>query len=401
MLSIRRRQRPVKRRRGSFPRRPTVSTCRARSTAWTTCPFPLRPALSIVLSQRPDGPRRHREARPVESVLAAKNFSELRGNSWLSLKIKQRHRLRSRQRHRRRRSATSGSRTARSSPRRPIRTSLPDQVPSTPPAWSSCPAASTCTRHIAGPKVNVARKMRPEDKRRADPVRRTPLTRSGTIGSVPSTFATGYLYAGMGYTTAFDAAIPPLGARHAHEEFHDTPIIDKGFYVLIGNNHYVLQADRRQGKPERLQAFVGLAARTRPRATPSSWSTPAASRSGSRRADNVHGLDDDVESLRRHAAADHRRARPGGDGPRLAAPRPHPLQQPRHARQLEDHAGHDGGARRPPRPPHAHPVPQLRRRRRTTRARSARSVPSWPTTSTPTATSRSTSARCCSAKRPR
>src|SRR4051812_23026221 len=64
--------------------------------------------------------------------------------------------------------------------------------------------------HIAGPKVNLARKMRPEDKRRAPVVRRTPLTRSGTTGSVPSTFATGYLYAGMGYTTAFDAAIPPL-----------------------------------------------------------------------------------------------------------------------------------------------------------------------------------------------
>ncbi len=95
--------------------------------------------------------------------------------------------------------------------------------------------------HIAGPKVNVARKMRPEDKRKAPPVRRTPITRSGTTGSVPSTFATGYLYAGLGYTTAFDAAIPPLGARHAHEEFHDTPIIDKGFLVLFGNNHYVLR----------------------------------------------------------------------------------------------------------------------------------------------------------------
>src|SRR5947208_16606213 len=73
--------------------------------------------------------------------------------------------------------------------------------------------------HIAGPKVNLARKMRPEDKRKAPMVRRTPLTRSGTVGSVPTTFATGYLYAGMGYTTVFDAAVPPLGARHAHQEF--------------------------------------------------------------------------------------------------------------------------------------------------------------------------------------
>jgi len=115
--------------------------------------------------------------------------------------------------------------------------------------------------HIAGPKVNAARKMRPEDKRKAPPVRRTALTRSGTTGSVPSTFATGYLYAGMGYTTAFDAAVPPLGARHAHEEFHDTPIIDKGFFVLMGNNHFALQqisalASDPHGASARLKGFA-------------------------------------------------------------------------------------------------------------------------------------------------
>ncbi len=110
--------------------------------------------------------------------------------------------------------------------------------------------------HIAGPKVNLARKMRPEDKRKAPVVRRTAVSRSGTTGSVPSTFATGYLYAGMGYTTVFDAAIPPLSARHAHEEFHDTPIIDKGFFLLFGNNHYVMKQIAAK-EPERLKAFVG------------------------------------------------------------------------------------------------------------------------------------------------
>src|SRR5262245_12286397 len=50
--------------------------------------------------------------------------------------------------------------------------------------------------HIVGPKVNTARKMCPEQKRRDEPVRRTKLTHSGTMGSVPSTFATGYKYAG-------------------------------------------------------------------------------------------------------------------------------------------------------------------------------------------------------------
>jgi len=109
--------------------------------------------------------------------------------------------------------------------------------------------------HIAGPKVNAARKMRPEDHRQAPPVVRGRWHRSGAGGSVPSTFATGYLYAGLGYTTAFDAAVPPLGARHAHEEFHDTPVIDKGFFVLMGNNHYVLQQIAR-GEYNRLRDFA-------------------------------------------------------------------------------------------------------------------------------------------------
>jgi formylmethanofuran dehydrogenase subunit A len=109
--------------------------------------------------------------------------------------------------------------------------------------------------HIAGPKVNAARKMRPEEKRKAAPVHRTAITHSGTMGSVPSTFATGYKYAGLGYTTAFDAAVPPLAARHTHEEFSDTPCLDKGFYVLMGNNHYVMQSIKNQ-EPERLKTFM-------------------------------------------------------------------------------------------------------------------------------------------------
>lgn len=110
--------------------------------------------------------------------------------------------------------------------------------------------------HIAGPKVNMGRKLRPDDKRRSAPVHRTRVTHSGTMGSVPSTFATGYKYAGLGYTTAFDAAVPPLAARHVHEELEDTPCIDKGFYVLVGNNEFALQAIKDRD-PERLKAFLG------------------------------------------------------------------------------------------------------------------------------------------------
>ena len=45
--------------------------------------------------------------------------------------------------------------------------------------------------HIAGTKVNLARKLQPEDHRQ-DVHLRTRITRSGTGGTVPSTFATGY-----------------------------------------------------------------------------------------------------------------------------------------------------------------------------------------------------------------
>jgi formylmethanofuran dehydrogenase subunit A len=110
--------------------------------------------------------------------------------------------------------------------------------------------------HIAGPKVNAARKLRPEDRRDAPPVYRSELLRSGTQGSTPSAFATGYMYAGMGYTTVFDAAIPPLAARPTHEEFQDTPVVDKGFHVLVGNNHYALRQIA-AGEKGKLKAFLG------------------------------------------------------------------------------------------------------------------------------------------------
>jgi formylmethanofuran dehydrogenase subunit A len=147
--------------------------------------------------------------------------------------------------------------------------------------------------HIAGPKVNLARKMRPEDKRKAPPVRRTPLTRSGTIGSVPSTFATGYLYAGLGYTTAFDAAIPPLGARHAHEEFHDTPVIDKGFFLLFGNNHYVLRQIAAK-EPEKLRAFVAWLLGSA-KAYAVKLVNPGGVEEWKEGGDNIHSLDEAVE----------------------------------------------------------------------------------------------------------
>jgi formylmethanofuran dehydrogenase subunit A len=100
--------------------------------------------------------------------------------------------------------------------------------------------------HIAGPAVNAARKLAPEEHR-GDVLDRTAITRSGTGGTVPSTFATGYRYALLGYTTVVDAATPPLAARHTLAELRDTPIVDAAFLVLMGNNLSLFELIREGG----------------------------------------------------------------------------------------------------------------------------------------------------------
>jgi formylmethanofuran dehydrogenase subunit A len=94
--------------------------------------------------------------------------------------------------------------------------------------------------HVAGAALNFARAMIPEDHRRAAKFLHSPDRRTGLAGSTPTTFATGYLYAGMGWTTVNEAAVPILSAKHTHEELRDTPIVDKTCCVLMANNEIVL-----------------------------------------------------------------------------------------------------------------------------------------------------------------
>jgi formylmethanofuran dehydrogenase subunit A len=94
--------------------------------------------------------------------------------------------------------------------------------------------------HIGGGKVNIARAMLPEDHRDSA-FARTDITRSGSGVAAPSTFATGYRYAEMGYTTCFEPAILPVNARQAHMEMGDTPIVDKGGYAMLGNDDFLLR----------------------------------------------------------------------------------------------------------------------------------------------------------------
>src|SRR5262245_3624491 len=94
--------------------------------------------------------------------------------------------------------------------------------------------------HVAGAALNFARALTPENQRAAAKFMHTEHTRAGIGGQTPTTFATGYLYAGMGYTTVVEAAVPILSAKHTHEELNDTPIIDKAACLLMANNEIVM-----------------------------------------------------------------------------------------------------------------------------------------------------------------
>lgn len=109
--------------------------------------------------------------------------------------------------------------------------------------------------HVAGAALNFARAMTPENQRHASKFFHTAERRAGIGGPTPTTFATGYLYAGMGYTTVIEAAVPVLSAKHTHEELRDTPIVDKGCCVLMANNEILLDL-LEQGDLERARHVV-------------------------------------------------------------------------------------------------------------------------------------------------
>ena len=85
--------------------------------------------------------------------------------------------------------------------------------------------------HIGGGKTNIARMLMPEGLCKSDGFE------DGNKGDVtPGTIDTGYRYAEMGYTAAFEPAMIFSNARQAHLEMGDVPILDHGAYVMLGND---------------------------------------------------------------------------------------------------------------------------------------------------------------------
>ena len=109
--------------------------------------------------------------------------------------------------------------------------------------------------HIGGGKITIARMLLPEDHIK-DEVARTDLTRAGTGHAVPSTMVTGYRYAEMGYTACFEPAMLPANARQAHMEMGDTPMVDKGAFVMLGSDDYFLRQLAAKQDFERIKDYV-------------------------------------------------------------------------------------------------------------------------------------------------
>ncbi|GBE18371.1 MAG TPA: formylmethanofuran dehydrogenase subunit A [Euryarchaeota archaeon] len=108
--------------------------------------------------------------------------------------------------------------------------------------------------HFAGGKETAGRMLRPEDGARTVYPKRNGL-RSGSGYSMPSSFTAGYLYAQMGYTMCNTPAMPPLFARHTHEELGDVPIVDKSAYPTFDGNWFVMRY-LKEGDPDKLAACV-------------------------------------------------------------------------------------------------------------------------------------------------
>ncbi len=110
--------------------------------------------------------------------------------------------------------------------------------------------------HIAGSKINTGRTMRPEEMR---VVRNIAGKFRAAVGRVLLTApAIGYEYAKMGYTTSFEAAQPPIGALHTHEELDAIPMIDKAALPVFGNWHLVFKCIEEKNL-EKLKALIAWA----------------------------------------------------------------------------------------------------------------------------------------------
>jgi formylmethanofuran dehydrogenase subunit A len=120
--------------------------------------------------------------------------------------------------------------------------------------------------HIGGGKVNLARMLLAKPRSGGaienpllGPLSTVaPLSTVGPLSSpVPGTWETGRRYLQMGYTTCIEPAMLPANARQSHAEMQDTPGLDTGGYVVLGNDRLLLRMIAQGASQEQINAYVG------------------------------------------------------------------------------------------------------------------------------------------------
>ncbi|MBC6414638.1 MAG: formylmethanofuran dehydrogenase subunit A [Chromatiales bacterium] len=91
------------------------------------------------------------------------------------------------------------------------------------------PGAIDIHTHIGGGKVNIGRCTMND------------VHGAGCDSGALDTYNTGIRYAEMGYTACFEPAMLACNARQAHLEMADTPCVDTGAYVMVGNTDLLLE----------------------------------------------------------------------------------------------------------------------------------------------------------------
>ena len=103
--------------------------------------------------------------------------------------------------------------------------------------------------HIGGGKANLARLLLYH--------RSAPRDRHALTSPVPPAGEAGRRYLQMGYTTCFEPAMLAAGARAAHCEMIDTPHLNTGGYVVLGNDEILLRRIAEGACDAEVRGYVG------------------------------------------------------------------------------------------------------------------------------------------------
>jgi formylmethanofuran dehydrogenase subunit A len=115
--------------------------------------------------------------------------------------------------------------------------------------------------HIGGGKANIARLLLPELMAgKSGPwtgnTLRDPLLTERVDHFLPPAPMVGRRYLEMGYTACFEPAMIACNARGTHAELADTPGIDTGAYVVLGNEDMLLAMVRDRVDQQKINDYV-------------------------------------------------------------------------------------------------------------------------------------------------